>query len=128
MAFACLAGLGLAACGGEDARFEPEVHHCAAVAGLASEDFGEITVTRVNSWMLEDVRSVQLNFDYAPGGALKSGYIVCAYDFNLSLRADPERVPKAKSVYYKGRYFSAGELSYVNTSPFRPAPEFKISP
>ena len=123
-----LVGLGLAACEGDKARFEPEVLHCATVAGLATNSYGDIIVTRAHHWVLDNVRSVQLNFDYPPDAEFKRGNIVCMYDFDLSIRADPERVVKAKNVYFKGRYFSVGELKFVNTSMFRPTPEFKVIP
>jgi len=119
----------LTACGEGRRDRELEVEHCATVAGLATETYGEITVIRVRHWVLENVRTVQLNFEYPPEVTeFRTGHIVCAYDFNLSVRADADRVPKALTVYFKGRYLSGDELKYVNTSLFRPVPKFKVIP
>lgn len=119
----------LMGCGKEPSNMEPEVLHCASVAGLATDTYGDITVVRVRHWVLENTRSVQLNFEYPPDvEEFKTGHIVCTYDFPLSVRSDPDRTLNAKTVYFKGRHFSESELNYVNTSMFRPRPNFKVIP
>ena len=96
----------------------------------ATQIYGSITIIGVRTWDLENIRRVQLKFEYPPPEhrAFRTGYIVCAYDFDFAARADLDRVPMAKAVYYKGRYLSENELDYLNRSLFRPHPEFKITP
>lgn len=119
----------IAACAEEPRQWPREIEHCATTAGRATESYGDITIIGVRHWVLEDVRSVQLRFSYPPENPdFKVGVILCAYDFGLDVRADPDRIVKAKSVYFKGRYLSEGELEFLNTSLFRPRPEFKIEP
>jgi len=117
----------LGACAEEPARWEPEVEQCATIVGRTTEMFGSIVITKVHLWDVDTVRNVQLRFDYPPDmGDVGTGLIVCTYDYDPRGAAD--RIVKAQAVYYKGRYLDESELYYVNTSPFRPRPEFKISP
>lgn len=119
----------LASCGQEPPTIEPEVEHCAITAGRATQTYGDITIVRMHHWTLENVRGVQLRFEYPPDYTeFRFGNIMCTYAFTLDIRADPNRIVKAESVYFKGRYLSENELNFLNTSPFRPKPVFKISP
>lgn len=119
----------LAACSKEPQQREPEVEHCATLAGIATESYGQITIVRVRYNDLENVRSVQLRFEYPPEYTeFKVGNIACGYAFDLRTRADKNRIINAQSVYFRGRALSASELNYLNTSPFRPRPKFKVIP
>ena len=117
----------LSACADEPAPWEAEVEHCGTVTGRTTEMFGKIVVTKVHMWDGDGVRHVQLRFDYPPEmGDVGKGLIVCSYDYDPASPAD--RVVTATAVHYKGRYLAESELYYVNTSPFRPRPEFKVKP
>jgi len=124
-----LAVLVLASCGQEPPLIEPEVEHCAITAGRATQTYGDITIVRMHHWTLENVRGVQLRFEYPPDYTeFRFGNIMCTYAFTLDIRVDPNRIVKAQSVYFKGRYLSENELHFLNTSPFRPQPKFKLTP
>ena len=126
---ALLTVLALASCDASPPAIEPEVEHCAITAGRATQTYGEITIVRMRYWTLEDVRGVQLRFEYPPDyEEFRFGNILCTYAFPLDIRSDPKRIVKAQSVYFKGRYLSESELHFLNTSPFRPQPKFKLSP
>lgn len=119
----------LTSCAQDPPKIEPEVEHCAITAGRATQTYGDITIVRMHHWTLENVRGVQLRFEYPPDySEFRFGNIMCTYPFTLDIRADPNRIVKAQSVYFKGRYLSESELNFLNTSPFRPKPKFKISP
>lgn len=123
---AVLSAVLLIACEGDTQSIEPEVDHCATVAGRATQIYGKITVIDTRHWEMENIRRVQLRFEYPPGHeTFQTGYIICAYDFGLDRRADPDRIPMAKAVYFKGRYLSENELEFLNKSLFRPHPKFK---
>jgi len=125
---AILAVFVLTSCGQEPPSIEPEVEHCAITAGRATQTYGDITVVRMHHWTLENVRGVQLRFEYPPDYQdFRFGNITCTYTFTLDIRADHRRVVNAQSVYFKGRYLSENELRFLNTSPFRPQPKFKIT-
>jgi len=121
--------LALASCGSEPAQMEPEVEHCAITAGRATQTYGDITIVRMHHWTLENVRGVQLRFEYPPEyEEFRFGNIQCTYEFSLATRSNPDRIVYAQSVYFKGRYLSENELRFLNTSPFRPQPKFKLTP
>ena len=124
-----LAAVVLSSCEQQPPSIEPEVEHCAITAGRATQTYGDITIVREHHWTLENVRGVQLRFEYPPDyEEFRFGNIQCTYEFSLATRADPHRVVYAQSVYFKGRYLSENELRFLNTSPFRPQPIFKVIP
>lgn len=115
----------LSACADESLPWEAEVEQCATITGRTTQMFGNIVITKVHMWDGDGVRNVQLRFDYPPEmGDVGKGLIACSYDYDPAAPAD--RVVKAKAVHYKGRYLDESELYYVNTSPFRPRPDFKV--
>lgn len=125
---AVLAVFVLTSCDQEPPFNEPEVEHCAITAGRATQTYGDVTIVRIHHWTLENVRGVQLRFEYPPDYRnFRFGNIMCTYAFTLDVRSDPNRVVYAQSVYFKGRYLSENELRFLNTSPFRPQPKFKIT-
>ncbi|MFC1672812.1 hypothetical protein ACFL12_01555 [Pseudomonadota bacterium] len=115
----------LAACGEEPSRWSPEIEHCAVIAGRATEELNTITVVKVKVQDLVDTRTVQLRFEYPAGGeGAPVGNIICVYD--VKMRTEGARAVKAQAVHFKGRYLSENELNFLNSSPFRALPEFKI--
>ncbi|OEJ67998.1 hypothetical protein BEN30_06915 [Magnetovibrio blakemorei] len=119
----------LVGCTDEAPRLEPEVAHCAIIVGRATQVYGEITIIGVQTADVGDVRTVHLRFAYPSDSTEFSvGNITCSYAFSLDSRVNPKRVVKAASVYFKGRALSENELHYLNTSPFRALPKFKINP
>jgi len=118
----------LSSCGPQDpVELAPEVKHCAIVAGLATQSYGEISVIEMKDSVLGETRQVQLRFEY-PKTAEQTevGAIKCGYDFGPEARANPKRIVKVKEVHYGGRYLSEDELKFVNTSMFAPRPKFKL--
>ena len=109
-------------------QMSPESTHCAGIAGLATETYGEITITAVKEEVLSGVKRVHLKFAYPESMKdFSVGQIQCAYAFTPELAANPKRIPKATEVYFKGRYLSEGELFRVNSSMFKPRPLFKLN-
>ena len=124
--FLVLTAIALAGCGGKSVP-DPEVEHCAIIAGRATQVYGAITIVRVHDWVLGDVKGVQMRFAYPPEYSdFRFGNITCTYDYAVETRRNPERVIRVQSVYFRGRYLSESELKFLNTSPFRPQPEFKL--
>lgn len=128
MGFGLCLCVGLVGCTDEAPRPEPEVAHCATIVGRATQVYGEITIIGVQTADVGDVRTVQLRFAYPPENTEFSvGNITCSYAFSLDTRANPKRIVTAASVYFKGRALSENELYYLNTSPFRALPKFKLN-
>jgi hypothetical protein len=94
--------LGLLGCTDDAPRLEPEVAHCAIIVGRATQVYGDITIIGVHTADVGDMRTVQLRFAYPPENTdFRVGTITCSYAFSLDLRADPKRVVKAASVYFR---------------------------
>lgn len=117
----------LVACGEEPRRWSPEVEHCAVIAGRATEELNTITVVKVKVQDLVETRTVQLRFEYPSSDEnTPVGNIICVYGAKAG--AGSARAVKAQAVHFKGRYLSENELNFLNSSPFRALPEFKIKP
>lgn len=126
MSLAAVFGL-VSACADEPSRWDAEVEQCATITGRTTRMFGSIIITKVRVWDGDGVRNVQLRFDYpSEMGDVGIGLIACTYAYDPAAPAD--RIVEARAVFYKGRYLDKSELYYVNTSPFRPRPEFKVKP
>ncbi len=121
----------LAACDGDGPNSGPslEAKNCATIAGRATDKFSDLVIISLNQWEIKDARGVQLRFEYPSDeepGETAIGYITCTYPLTLAMRANLDRIIMVKSVMFKGRYLSKREIKFLNDSPFRPHPKFKL--
>ncbi|MCW8915801.1 MAG: hypothetical protein OQK24_08100 [Magnetovibrio sp.] len=121
----------LIACDNNTSASSPslEAKNCATIAGRATDKFSDLVVIDAKQWDAQDIRGVQLRFEYPSNdepGETAVGFITCTYPLSLEMRTKSDRVIMVKTVMFKGRYLSEREIRFLNDSPFRPHPKFKL--
>ena len=76
----------------------------------------------------EAQRSERVRFTYPEGNAagLSFGAVLCTYAFDVAVRSNDKRNPKAQTVYFRARNLSENELLLLNMGLRGTKPEFKI--
>lgn len=119
----------VAACGDAGStKGDPEAQHCEQAAQRLTRDIGTIHVIETKPWTADNVRSVRVRFTYPEGNAagLSFGAVLCTYAFDVAVRSNDKRNPKAQTVYFRARNLSENELLLLNMGLRGTKPEFKI--